>query len=59
MHPVSVEERLVCYADKFFSKNDNGRHAKKVDEILVHLQRYGGGATTAFIALHQEFTRES
>lgn len=59
MHPVSVEERLVCYADKFFSKNDNGRHAKNVDEILAHLKRYGEDATKAFIALHREFTRQS
>jgi uncharacterized protein len=59
MHPVSVEERLICYADKFFSKNDNGRHEKNVDEILAHLKRYGEDATKAFIALHREFTRES
>ena len=27
MIPVSIEEQIVCYADKFFSKNGNGHAA--------------------------------
>jgi uncharacterized protein len=42
MMPVSVEEQIICYADKFFSKNGgtNGRE-KSVEEILQQLQAYG------------------
>jgi len=42
MIPISIEEQIICYADKFFSKNDNGRSVKKpVTKILDNLSRYG------------------
>ena len=44
MVPVSIEEQIVCYADKFFSKNGNGsRNAgeKPVEEIISNLEKYG------------------
>jgi hypothetical protein len=44
MFPLSVEERLICYADKFFSKTDNGRHEKTIDEITAGLARYEANA---------------
>jgi uncharacterized protein len=58
MLPLTVEERLICYADKFYSKTDNGRHAKPVDEIIAGLARYGPAMTERFRALHRLFTRE-
>ena len=40
--PTSIEEQIVCYADKFFSKNGNGRPAEKpIAEIIDSLSRYG------------------
>ena len=40
--PVSIEEQIVCYADKFFSKNGNGRPIEKsIAEIIDNLSRYG------------------
>ena len=42
MIPVSIEEQIICYADKFFSKNGNGRPAEKsIPEIIGKLNRYG------------------
>ena len=42
MIPVSIEEQIICYADKFFSKNGNGRPAEKsIPEIIENLSRYG------------------
>ena len=42
MQPVSIEEQIICYADKFFSKNGAGAHKEKpVSEILQKLARYG------------------
>lgn len=56
MLPVSVEERLICYADKFFSKTDNGRHEKSVDAIVKGLARYGADNVSRFNELHRFFT---
>ncbi len=42
MVPVTIEEQLVCYADKFFSKDENnGSHEKSIQNILQNLKRYG------------------
>ena len=42
MIPISIEEQLICYADKFFSKNGNAEPAEKsIPEIIGNLKRYG------------------
>ncbi|MEJ2286349.1 MAG: phosphohydrolase [Desulfobacterales bacterium] len=43
MLPVTIEEQIICYADKFFSKSGNGRKAeeKSVEKIIAGLRRYG------------------
>ncbi len=43
MLPITIEEQLVCYADKFFSKNGHGASAgeKSVEKIITGLKRYG------------------
>lgn len=42
MLPVTIEEQIICYADKFFSKNANGfRNAKTVEQIIQDLKPYG------------------
>ncbi len=56
MIPLSVEERLICYVDKFFSKTDNGRHEKTIDEITAGLARYEAEYADRFLTLHREFT---
>lgn len=56
MFPLSVEERLICYADKFFSKTDDGRHEKTIDEITAGLVRYEAEYAGRFLALHRLFT---
>lgn len=59
MLPLTLEERLICYADKFFSKTDNGRHEKTMDEIMLGLKRYDEGYADRFIVLHRAFTDPS
>jgi len=42
MVPISIEEQIICFADKFFSKNgemDSGE--KSLEDILNMLRRYG------------------
>lgn len=44
MVPVSIEEQIICYADKFFSKNGNGQKQnveKPVEHIIQTLVPYG------------------
>jgi uncharacterized protein len=42
MIPVSIEEQIVCYADKFFSKNGSGQPTEKpINEIIASLKRHG------------------
>jgi len=42
MLPVSIEEQIICYADKFFSKNGRGGgREKSIAEILPEIEPYG------------------
>ena len=42
MLPVSTEEKILCYADKFFSKSGkNLTRPKKVKKIYRNLSKYG------------------
>lgn len=44
MIPVSIEEQIICYADKFYSKNGNGDlkdKEKSVEQIRRGLRAYG------------------
>ena len=58
MLPLSVEERLICYADKFFSKTDNGRHENAIEEITAGLARHAVEYVDRFLTLHRLFTEE-
>lgn len=56
MIPVSIEEQIVCYADKFFSKNGNGRPTEKsITEIIDNLSRYGPDKVRRFESWVQMF----
>ncbi len=56
MTPVSIEEQIICYADKFFSKNGNGRCAEKsIAEIVNSLSRYGPAKVRRFESWVQKF----
>lgn len=42
MLPVSIEEQILCYADKFFSKSGkNLTQPKKLKKIYKNLSKYG------------------
>lgn len=42
MQPRTLEEEIICYADKFFSKNgSNGGKPRTVQEVTALLGRYG------------------
>jgi uncharacterized protein len=50
MLPMSIEEQIICYADKFFSKNGNGSSREKpVAEIIASLRPYGADKVERFL----------
>jgi uncharacterized protein len=45
--PVSIEEQLICFADKFFSKSDPANE-KRIFEIEKSLQKHGKDGVLCF-----------
>lgn len=53
MIPLSIEEKIICYADKFFSKNpDSLEREKDIDEIIQSMSRHGEQPLKRFIDMH-------
>ena len=47
MVPVSMEEQVICFADKFFSKTHLDRE-KSVEKALKSISRYGEDGVIRF-----------
>jgi uncharacterized protein len=47
MLPVSLEEQLICFADKFFSKTHPDKE-KTVDKVRSGLAKYGANSVNKF-----------
>ena len=54
MLPLSPEEQLICYADKFFSKTHLVIE-KPVEKIMKSLTKYGEATLQRFACLHSLF----
>ncbi len=46
--PESVEEKLVCYADKFFSKSRIDEPPKTLDRVRKSLAKFGDDSVVRF-----------
>lgn len=56
MMPMSIEEEIICFADKFFSKKDNSLlHEKNIEDIREELAKFGLEKITRFDALFAKF----
>ena len=55
MTPQTLEERLICYADKFYSKSGDIRREKTLDKVIKSMERHGPDTLPRFMALHKEF----
>lgn len=55
MIPQSSEERLICYADKFFSKSKHPLREKSLQKVIREMSRFGKDSLTRFLKLHLEF----
>lgn len=47
MQPVSLEEQLICFADKFFSKTKLEKE-KSLEKIRAGLEQYGNESVSRF-----------
>jgi uncharacterized protein len=56
MLPASIEEEIICYADKFFSKNSDGvAREKSASEIMESLKPYGADKSERFMKWMKNF----
>lgn len=57
MLPLSLEEKIICYADKFYSKNGTTPPCEKsFGSVLKELENYGGKQVNRFLEWHQTFS---
>ncbi len=52
--PRTLEEKLICYADKFYSKTKLNED-KPYSKIRLHLWKYGSDTVANFDEMHQLF----
>ncbi len=55
MTPQSLEEKLICYADKFFSKSGDIYKEKSLDKVISSMSRHGEETLHRFLHLHHLF----
>lgn len=59
MLPVSNLEKLICYADKFYSKSGDLLREKSIPEIESQMERFGKGSLKRFKELHHLFNTDN
>lgn len=55
MTPQSLEEKLICYADKFYSKSGDITAEKPFERVVVSMQKHGKETAERFLTLHRLF----
>ena len=59
MLPLTLEEKIICYADKFFSKKTAGQHFEKsLEEVRQGIEKYGPGQLQRFDEMTALFSRK-
>lgn len=53
--PESLEEKLICYADKFFSKSGNPKAEKSLEKVRSSMAKFGPESLARFEKLHSLF----
>ncbi len=53
--PETMEEKVICYADKFFSKS-NLNEERKIEKIVKSLKKYGSDKVECFLSWHKIFS---
>ena len=55
--PETIEEQLICYADKFFSKSHPERQ-KTAEQAIKSLRKFGDDGVTRFMQWQRMFGEE-
>lgn len=55
MCPQTIEEQLICYADKFYSKSGDFYRRKPLAKVLRSMQKFGPDTVERFQAMHSKF----
>lgn len=55
MTPHTLEEKLICYADKFYSKSGNITAQKPIEKVMASMERHGEDTLARFMTLHSLF----
>lgn len=53
--PETLEEKLICYADKFYSKSGDPRREKPLEKVEVSMARHGRDSLERFLKLKALF----
>ena len=53
--PETLEEKLICYADKFFSKSGDLTKEKPLDKVISQMEAFGEDSLRRFMELHHMF----
>lgn len=53
--PETLEEKLICYADKFYSKSGDLTLRKPLEKVRAQMASHGPDVLTRFEALHTLF----
>lgn len=56
--PRSLLEKLICYADKFYSKSGDLKKEKDLSYIRHQMQKFGDGALDRFNEMHSFFATD-
>ncbi len=59
MLPQSLEEQIICYADKFFSKNGGRPREKSLQQVVSGLRRWGDDKVERFLSWHRAFSGQN
>lgn len=57
MQPETIEEKLICYADKFYSKTHLDRE-KTIEQAERSLAKFGGDTLERFRKMKELFEPE-
>ena len=55
MCPHTLLEKLICYADKFYSKSGDMKR-KPLDKVRRSMERFGAASLERFDAMHTLFS---
>lgn len=54
MIPLTINEKIICAADKFYSKSGNLHEMKSIDTIALQMAKFGKGPLQRWLQLEKE-----